>query len=156
MEMYGLLNKYNKDYYGGGLMMLIGLAAVVQGRTYNVGTMSKMGSGFFPVALGVLLTLAGAAIALTAKRAVPVDAEKQLAPEWRGWSCITISIVAFIVLGRYGGLLPATFAIVFISAMGDRQNTIKRALSLSLAMTAVAIAVFWWALQMQFALFRWG
>jgi Tripartite tricarboxylate transporter TctB family len=156
MGMYSFLNKYNKDYYGGGLMMLIGLAAVVQGRTYNVGTMSKMGSGFFPVALGVLLILAGAATALTAKRAAPVGIEKHLAPEWRGWSCITLSIVAFIVLGRYGGLLPATFAIVFISAMGDRQNTVRQALILSLAMSTVAIAVFWWALQMQFALFRWG
>ncbi|SDS46974.1 tripartite tricarboxylate transporter TctB family protein [Bradyrhizobium canariense] len=154
--MYSFLNKYNKDYYGGGLMMLIGLAAAIQGRTYNVGTMSKMGSGFFPVALGVLLILAGAMIALTAKAAVPADIKTQVAPEWRGWLCITLGIIAFVVLGRYGGLLPATFAIVFISAMGDRQNTIGQALSLSLVMTAVAVAVFWWALQLQFALFRWG
>ena len=64
--------------------------------------------------------------------------------------------VAFIVLGKYGGLLPATFAITFISALGDRQNTIVKALILSLAMVAIALVVFWWALQMQFPLIRWG
>jgi hypothetical protein len=156
MQLFKLINKYHKDYYGGGLMILIGLGVVLQGRNYNVGTMSKMGSGFFPVALGIILVLTGAMIAFTARGGIPHGDEKQLAPEWRGWICITLSIVAFVVLGRYGGLLPATFAIVFLSAMGDRQNTIKRALVLSLAMVAVAITVFWWALQMQFPLFRWG
>jgi hypothetical protein len=155
--MHSFINKYNKDYYGGGLMMLLGLGAAWQGMSYKVGTLSKMGSGFFPVALGVLLTLTGAAIALTAKAAAPADSDKKpLKPEWRGWICITLSIVAFVTLGKYGGLLPATFAIVFISAMGDRQNTIRSALILSLSMAAACVGIFWWALQMQFPLFQWG
>ncbi|MEB0011233.1 tripartite tricarboxylate transporter TctB family protein [Glaciimonas sp. Gout2] len=156
MTMRNLINKYNKDYYGGGLMMLLGLGAVVQGRTYNIGTLSKMGPGFFPVALGTMLMLVGAAIALTAKSSVSAEEEKHLRPEWRGWICIALSIVAFVVLGRYGGLLPATFAIVFISAMGDRKNSLKSACLLSLAMVAVCVVVFWWALKMQFPLFQWG
>ena len=154
--MHRFLNKYTMDYYGGGLMILLGLCVVLQGRTYDVGTLSKMGPGFFPVALGALLALIGAAIALTAKGAVPAGEETQLPSEWRGWICITLSIVAFVVLGKYGGLIPATFAIVFIAAMGDRKNTIKSALILSLAMVAVCVTVFWWALKMQFPLFQWG
>lgn len=150
------INPYHKDYYGGGLMMLIGLGVVLQGLTYRVGSLSKMGPGFFPVALGALLTLTGAVIAATARRDVIVDKDADKPPEWRGWFCITGAIVAFIVLGKYGGLIPATFAIVFISALGDRQNTIKRALYLSVAMVVVCILVFWWALKMQFPLFRWG
>ena len=154
--MHRFLNKYTTDYYGGGLMILLGLGVVMQGRTYNVGTLSRMGPGFFPVALGTILALIGAAIALTAKGSVPPGEEKHLAPEWRGWICITLSIVAFVVLGKYGGLIPATFAIVFISAMGDRQNTVKSAFILAVAMVAICVAVFWWALKMQFPLFQWG
>lgn len=154
--MFNFLNKYNKDYYGGSLMILIGLGAALQGMTYKIGTLSRMGSGFFPVALGIFLVLIGAAIALTARGVSHPTDTKQLRPEWRGWICITLSIVAFVVLGEYGGLLPATFAIVFISAMGDRQNTIKSALILSSAMVVVCIGVFWWALQIQFPLFQWG
>jgi hypothetical protein len=154
--MKTFLEKYNKDYCGGALMILLGVGVLLQGRTYKVGTLSKMGPGFFPVALGVLLALIGAAIVLTAKGDIALGEEKQLVPEWRGWICITLSIVAFVVLGKYGGLLPASFAIVFISAMGDRQNTLKSAFILSVAIVAVCVAVFWWALQIQFPLFQWG
>lgn len=152
----GFINKHNKDYYGGGLMLLLGLGAIFQGMTYKIGTLRHMGPGFFPIALGAILALIGVAIALHAKGAVPEGDETRLPSEWRGWICITLSIVAFVILGRYGGLLPATFAIVFISALGDRQNTLQSALILSFAMVLVCVIVFWWALQMQFPLFQWG
>ncbi|MNI53324.1 Tripartite tricarboxylate transporter TctB family protein [compost metagenome] len=77
-------------------------------------------------------------------------------PDLRGSVCIILGILAFLLLGEYGGLLPATFAIVFISALGDRKNTIKQAILLSVAMSAIAVVVFWWALQLQLPLFRWG
>lgn len=154
--MQKFISKYNKDFYGGGLMLLLGLAATLESMTYEVGTLRNMGAGFFPATLGVILMIMGAAIVLTAKRGAPNSGEKQLLPEWRGSLCIVLSIVAFIVLGKYGGLIPASFAIVFISAMGDRQNTVKSAVILSLLMVAVAVIVFRWALRMQFPLFQWG
>lgn len=150
------ITKYNKDYYGGALMLFIGLGAIFQGRTYPIGTLSRMGPGFFPVALGVILAVIGTAIIATAKSNIPEGEEVLLPPEWRGWICIIASVIAFIAIGKYGGLLPATFAVVFISALGDRDNTWKDALVLSLGMVIIAVVVFWWALQMQFPLFQWG
>ena len=153
--MLDLGNKRHKDYLGGGLMVLLGLGVALQGSTYRMGTLTRMGPGYFPVALGVILTALGLAIAISAKFAI-AEQEKQLPPEWRGWFFIGISIVAFVVLGKYGGLLPASFAIAFISALGDRNNTVRSALVLALAVVVVSIVVFWWALQMQFPLFGWG
>ncbi len=152
-----LVTQYNKDYYGGALMIFIGLWAAIQGRTYAVGTLSRMGPGFFPTALGVILTLLGIAIALSARR-VPKDApeEQPLPPEWRGWICIISSVIAFIVLAKWGGFIPATFAITFISAMGDRDNTVIGATLLSASMVAICVVVFWWALKLPFDLFGWG
>jgi len=152
-----LITQYNRDYYGGALMIFLGLWAAIQGRTYAVGTLSHMGPGFFPTALGVILAGLGIAIALGARRA-PKDApgEKPLPPEWRGWICIIASVVAFIVIAKWGGFVPATFAITFISAMGDRENTVLEAAILSAAMVAICIVVFWWALKMPFPLFGWG
>lgn len=152
-----LINDYTRDYYGGALMVLIGLAVIIQGVDYEVGTLTQMNAGFFPVVLGATLVLLGIAIAGAATRAPSPTAPEHVAPpEWRGWICITLSIVAFVVLGRYGGMLPATFAIVFISAMGDRQNTIRSALVLSTVLSAIGVVVFWWALRLQFPLFAWG
>ena len=154
--MPGLTNQRSRDYYGGGLMLLLDVAAAVQGARYQVGTLSRMGPGFFPMALGVILALIGLAIMATARRAAPAEEKPSLPPEWRGWIAIIMSLVAFALLGTYGGLLPASFAVVFIAALGDRQNSVKAALILALAIAAVAVVVFWWALQVQFPLFSWG
>jgi hypothetical protein len=153
----GWLNAYNKDYYGGGLMFLVGIGAVWKGLDYKIGTLSRMGPGYFPVGIGAILALMGLLIALGARRAEPEkDSKTAHGPEWRGWSCIVLSSIAFIVLGHYGGLLPATFAVVFIAALGDRQNSLKNAFILAAAMVVVCLIVFSWALQLQFPLFRWG
>jgi hypothetical protein len=150
------LTRYNKDYYGGGLMFLLGVGAIWKGFDYKIGTLSRMGPGYFPVAIGAILALMGILIALGAKSEVTVGDDKRQPPEWRGWACIILANIAFVVLGRYGGLLPATFAVVFISALGDRQNTLKSAFVLAIAMVVVCLIVFSWALQLQFPLFRWG
>jgi hypothetical protein len=150
------LSSFNRDYYGGGLLILLGLYAVVQGIHYDVGSLVEMGPGFFPASLGTLLLVLGVIVALGARSKAPAKDATTLPPEWRGWICIMASIAAFIVLGRYGGLLPATFAVVFISALGDRNNTFKAALILALSICVVSVVVFWWALQLQFPLFAWG
>ena len=150
-----------KDYYGGALMVLIGLGAIYGGTDYHIGSLSHMGPGFFPAALGGLLALTGILIAISARSGeatppAPGDGHAHGLPDLRGSACILLGTLAFLGLGHYGGLLPATFAIVFISALGDRKNTIKQAFVLSLGMSAIAVVVFWWALQLQLPLFRWG
>ncbi|MBC8745954.1 hypothetical protein OKW43_004927 [Paraburkholderia sp. WC7.3g] len=148
-----------KDYLGGGLMILIGASAAGMGATYSIGTLRQMGPGFFPVALGVLLMFAGTAIAVAAwlerARAGVVKSET-LPPEWRGWACIVGALIAFVILGRYGGLLAACAAVVFIAAMGDRDNKLKDGLLLMAIMLVFAIVVIWGALRMSFPLFTWG
>ena len=150
------VNTRRRDYYSGMLMLLIGLGAIYGGVRYSIGSLSQMGPGFFPVAVGAALACTGIAIAVVAKYTPVQQGERKLPPEGKAWCFILGSLVAFIVLGHYGGLLPATFAVVFISALGDRQNTVWRALLLAAAMTALCVAVFWWALSLQFPLFQWG
>ncbi|MFM0116880.1 tripartite tricarboxylate transporter TctB family protein [Paraburkholderia nemoris] len=145
------------DYYAGTLMMVIGGATMVQARTYELGTLRDMGPGYFPFAIGVLMALTGVGIALGARHPAPeLIEEKPFRFEWRGWLCVSLSIVAFIVLGHFGGLLPATFAIVFISALGDRDNTWKSALMLAVVMSVVCVVVFWFLLRVQLPLFQWS
>ena len=142
-----------KDLLGGLLMLVIGLATAVQATNYPIGSLRRMGPGFFPLSLGVILALVGVTLMTTGKRSIP---ERPLAPEWRGWLCICAGIAAFVVLGKYGGLVPATFAIVFISALGDRENSLQTAAVLAVAMTAICVLVFWWLLQVPFPLLNWG
>lgn len=158
----GLLAGYKRDYYGGALMILIGLGAVVQGATYDVGSLTQMGPGFFPVVLGVILVLLGLSIAGTAhrpmKQALTLEGTKpkETGLDVRGFCCIVVSIVAFVVLGKWGGLVPASFAITLISALGDRDNSWVTSLLLASLITVLCVVIFWWALKLQFPLFTWG
>ncbi|HVZ02082.1 MAG TPA: tripartite tricarboxylate transporter TctB family protein [Dongiaceae bacterium] len=150
------VNTRSRDCYGGILMLAVGAAAAVEGVHYGVGTLTEMGPGFFPTTVGVGLAIVGAAMALVALIGPAQSGARRLPPEWKAWSCILAGIAAFVVLGRWGGLIPATFAIVFISAFADRETRIRDAVLLAAGMTVVSVIVFWWALQMQFPLFTWG
>lgn len=147
-------SKWNKDLLGGALMVLVGLASVGSGIRLRLGTLVHMGPGFFPAAVGTILALIGIAITFIGlRRQGPAIAS--IKPDWRGWGCIVASMVAFIVLAKYGGLVPATFAVVFISALGDRKNNLWQSLWLSLAMIVVSVIVFHWGLKLQLPLFEW-
>lgn len=145
-----------KDLIGGGLMLLLGIGAAVQAAQYQVGSLRDMGAGYFPLALGIILAVTGVLIMLAGLRTAAIAHAAKLRPEWRGWFCICAGMVAFAILGRYGGLLPATFACVFIAALGDRKNSLLGSLVLSVAMAAVCFVVFWWLLKVQLPLFGWA
>ena len=65
-------------------------------------------------------------------------------------------MLSFIVLAKYGGLIPATFSLIFISTFADQKNTFKVALITATVLTLFTVAVFHFGLQMQMPLFRLG
>lgn len=145
-----------KDYYAGALMTLIGVFAVWESRHYNLGTLFHMGPGFFPIILGVVMTCLGIVIAAAAATS---SGDEQLVlpkPEWRAWACILAGPILFIFLGDYGGLVPATFACVFVSAMGDREATLKSSLILAAGITFFGVLLFSYLLQVSLPMWRWG
>jgi hypothetical protein len=147
-----------KDYYAGGLMTLIGAGAVLESRHYNVGTLFHMGPGFFPIILGVIMTFLGILIAGVAATATAVDDDQLIIPkpEWRAWACILAGPILFIFLGNWGGLIPATFACVFVSALGDRESTLKSATILATGVTICGVGLFSYLLQVSLPMWRWG
>ncbi|OZI74889.1 tripartite tricarboxylate transporter TctB family protein [Bordetella genomosp. 12] len=147
-----------REWAAGGTMIVLGLGAFALATTYQLGTLGRMGPGMFPAILGVLLTLLGLAISRSRspQQEESETSADEAAPQWRGWACITGGLLAFILLGQYGGLVPATLGLVFISALGDRQHTLKTAALLAIGVTALGVAIFSWGLQLQFPLFRWG
>src|SRR5258708_37650798 len=116
-----------RDYGGGALMVTVGAFATLQSTTYDIGSLTRMGAGFYPALVGILLTLTGVGLLLRPKlgKAEQAAAASSGRVDWRGWSFILAGIAGFIVVAKYAGLLPATFAIVFISAFGDRTNTLR-------------------------------
>jgi hypothetical protein len=158
------MNKMTKDHVGGALLLVVGVAVVFAGTGYGMGTLRQMGSGFLPVVLGALLALIGAALLFSARRAPDGAAGEPSAEmahlagpvvQWRGWLCIVGAALAFVVLGEHGGLVPASFASVFIAALGDRGNTVRAAATLAALLTAAGVIVFHYGLHLLLPLFTW-
>ncbi|AHL73821.1 membrane protein [Stutzerimonas stutzeri] len=136
-----------------GLILLIGLGTLLGSLNYEAGTSARMGPGYFPMVLGALLLLIGV-LHLATPSASGQDEEEDGPPQYRGWVCVIGGMLAFIVLGAYAGLIPATFSLIFISALGDKENSLTTAALLALCMTVIAVLVFSYGLQIQFPLLR--
>lgn len=140
-------------------LVLVGVGAFViwESTHYQLGALNRMGPGFFPMVLGFILIGFGLLLLLPGiDQPEPDDEVAEGGTDFRAWVHIVGGIVGFIVLGRHGGLVPATFFLVFLSALADRANTLKSAAILATAMSVVAAVVFVWMLGVQIPLFRWG
>lgn len=155
-----------RDTYSALLMILIGIGTTWSSVGYHVGTLARMGAGYFPILLGAVLTFLGLLMFVTPTYVEEVDESDQDAGpaqtdaakpgHLRPWLATVAGMLAFIVLGKYGGLVPATFVLIFVSAQGDRANSVKASLALAAGVTASAVAIFYYGMQMQFPLFNWG
>jgi uncharacterized membrane protein YhdT len=147
---------WKRDYYAGGLMLLVGVGAAVTGTGYKFGTLARMGPGFMPVVLGVVLAFMGILIAGTALGSSEDDDKKFLPanPQWFGWACILGGPVLFIILGIYGGMIPAVFACVFVCALGDKTGTYKSSAILATGVTVFGVLLFHYLLSIPFPLLR--
>ncbi len=58
--------KSQKDFFSGLMFTIVGAAFALGATTYTVGTGARMGPGYFPLLLGILLAILGATILFNA------------------------------------------------------------------------------------------
>jgi hypothetical protein len=145
-----------RDYYAGGLMLLLGVGAAVTGSGYKFGSLARMGPGFMPVVLGIVLAFLGLLIAGTALGSSEPDDKKFLPdnPQWFGWLCIIGGPILFIIFGEFGGMIPAVFTCVFVCALGDKTATYKSSAVLAAGVTVFGVVLFHYVLNIPFPLIR--
>jgi len=139
------------------LIMLIGVFGISEGYKYNMGTLAQMGPGFFPVLISGLMTFVGVLIVISARLAQDEadfhDSEGK-SSQWLAWGCIIASPIIFVVFGRYGGLLPATFGSVFVASLGDKDMTLKQSVGLAGVITVIGLSIFAFFLKIPFPVIR--
>jgi putative Ca2+/H+ antiporter (TMEM165/GDT1 family) len=147
-----------REHLAGGLVVLLGIAAILEGRRLGVGSLTSMGPGYLPIAIGILLVVLGIIIALQKPQrpALPLAGEAAAGGfEWRGWTCIILGVISFIALSDYVGLIAATLVSVFVAAMGDRTNTPLSAAKLAAGATVFGVVLFHSILQIPIPLVSW-
>lgn len=128
---------------GGMLATALGVFAMWEGGGYAVGSIRRMGPGWFPVALGVLLVALGLALALwgLTRHGARAEIDSERA-DWRALAAITAGLAAFAALIERAGLVPAVFALVALASLAAGPPRPLRVLALAAAISALSWAVF--------------
>ena len=138
-----------KDFASGLMFIAIGLGFSYIATTYNMGTTAKMGPGFFPFWLGLLLAVLGAIVTMTSMSAK--SSKDQIAKwDWPSVLWVTGSVVIFGVVLAYLGLMLSVLVLVFISAMASHEFHWKGTIVNAVILNLIAYVAFIWGLKLQF------
>jgi hypothetical protein len=134
-----------KDFLAGLIFVAFGVAAIVLGSAYPLGTAARMGPGYFPRILGILLIVLGGALAL---RALRLKGTALPGWKWRPVLVILLSVVVFgIVLTRIG-LVLSTVGLIVAASVASHEFRPKEALISGILLAALAAGVFVYGLKL--------
>ena len=139
----------NKDFLAGLLFLFLGGFAVAVANSYPMGSTMRMGPGYFPTALGVILCLFGVYLVV---RGIRTGGKMESGWTWRPLAFITLSIVLFGFLLDRAGMIPALVAMFFAAAAAGREFRFKEVLLLTVVMGTFAAAVFLYGLKLPYPL----
>jgi hypothetical protein len=133
-------NFSTKDLVSGGMFVVAGAYFALEALNYEVGTAFRMGPGFMPLFLGGVLAALGIAVAASGWN--KPDAEKPLAPSWRGIALIIGVIIFFGATIRGLGFVPVVLISSFVAALSSRLNSPLFALLLAITLTILCTVIF--------------
>jgi hypothetical protein len=138
--------RHPKDFFAGLLFIAFGIGAIVIGSNYTLGTAARMGPGYFPRILGLLLITLGAILALRALRlkGTPVPAFK-----WRPTLVVLGSVVLFGLVVQQVGLLLSTVGLIIGASAASHEFRWKEAIASGVFFAVLAIGVFVLGLKLQ-------
>ena len=139
-----------KDFWSGVMLIATGAGAIFIARNYPFGSSLRMGPGYFPTVLGGLLVLFGIYFAARSLR----DNAEKLVGSWslRALIILPLSLVLFGLMIDRVGFIPAMVVLIFCAAAASTQFRIVEVLLFSVALTALCVVVFIWALGLPYEL----
>jgi hypothetical protein len=138
--------RHPKDFFAGLIFIAFGIAAIAIGSNYALGSAARMGPGYFPRILGILLILLGAALAI---RALRLKGEPVPAFKWRPTLIVLGSVVLFGLIVTHVGLVLSTIILVVLSSAASLEFRPKEALIAGVLLAALAVGVFVIGLKLQ-------
>jgi uncharacterized membrane protein len=142
----------NQRDFGAGIMyMVIGLFFTIVATRYPMGTAAKMGPGYFPFWLGILMTLIGLLVLV---KSMGAKAAIESIPKfnWKIITQITGSVVLYALLLPRMGFLVAIVVLVLVSVSASKEFTWKGSLINAAFLVSFTYSVFVVGLKLQFPL----
>jgi hypothetical protein len=150
--------KSQKDFFSGLLYLVVGGAFAFGATNYNVGTGARMGPGYFPLMLGILLAIIGAFVMFKSLTVETQDGDKIGKWAWKPLFFIIAGNLLFGVLltglpnlGIPGmGLIVAIYGVTFVVSKAGNESSIKQSLILATILSTISYLGFIKLLNLQF------
>ena len=150
--------KSQKDFFSGLMFMGVGVAFAWGASSYTLGDGARMGPGYFPLALGVLLAVLGSIITFKALVVETADGDKVGAFAWKPLFFI---IMANLVFGASIGGLPSIgmkplglivgiYLLTYIASHAGDEHNFKEVAILASILAAMSYLAFIVLLKLQF------
>jgi len=148
----GGLNRFlTKDFLSGAMFIAFGLLALYYGQNLAIGTTVRMGPGYVPRMLALIMMTLGAVIAVVALVGGGEPVEK---PKWKPITLVTIGIICFALLFERAGLLPALVVLILIASLGGEEFKLKEVIGNMIVLAIVCTIVFKIGLGMNISIVR--
>ena len=158
MQETRVLIKSQKDFFSGLMFAAVGVGFAVGATNYTIGQASRMGPGYFPLILGILLAILGAIISLQSFSSKAPDGD--LIGKW-AWKPLFFVLGANLIFGLMLGGLPsigfpsfglivAIYALVFIASMAGPKVPFKEQIILATLLAVGSYFAFIKLLNLQF------
>jgi hypothetical protein len=131
------------------MFLAFAAVAVLAARGYAMGSAGRMGPGYFPMALGIVLGLLGLIII---GRTFAAGDERVGALQLRPLLVIVVAVCLFGLLIERLGLIVALVAVVVVSALASREYRPVEVAALAATLAAFSVGVFVYALRLPLTL----
>ncbi len=135
-----------KEFGSGCLFAVSGLAAIVLGAGYPVGTAARMGPGYFPRGLGMILIALGLVLVLKSLR---TQGARISIPTLKPMLIVLGSVALFGLTVVPLGLVLATILLIVVSSTASHEFRWKESLVASVLLAAFVVAAFGYGLKLQ-------
>lgn len=135
----------------GALLAFIGLFFLVQALNLEIGTAFRMGPGYFPLVLSIILIGLGLVVFVSALRIHEGGTFGPVA--WRGMIFILAAPILFGILVRGLGFVPAIFVTSLVASFASARMKPHYAVLIAAVLTLFTTLVFVRALGLPFRLF---
>ena len=148
---------HHKNFWGGILFAVLGFLFAIIARGipgvsflpgYAMGTPARMGPGFFPFYLGVLLFLLGVWIAVGGFRGQETAESKVEKFHWRPILLVLGAVCLFGIILKAVGMLIAGWLLVMIACVGSYEFEWKRSAILGIVLVIFCALTFVWGLKL--------
>ena len=128
-----------KDFWSGVIFVIFGLAAVIIGRDYSMGSAGRMGPAYFPTVLGAILTLIGSIgiVRSMIKSGAPVGhfAIREIV-------LVLLSTALFGILVRGAGLAVSVVVLVMVAGYASVKFKVLPYVAVAVGLAVFSVLVF--------------